>query len=122
MIKRFFLIESSRWSDDGSINPVVHAVVYSSVDTLTIKVLDFLKEHKEYLGDKYCESMDPSCLVESAVDSRLVSVIRKVSDFESSDISFDCPEWQVSYRIREIPVNENQWRSLRVLNNHAVIL
>lgn len=122
MVKKFYLIESSRWSNDGSINPVVHAVVYATVDTLTIKLLDFLKEHMSYIADKHCESIDSSCLVESVVDARLVAIIRKVGDLDSPDISFDCPEWQISYRIREVPVNENLWRSLRVLSNHKVIL
>ena len=122
MKKKFYLIESSKWSNDGSINPVVHAVVYSTVDSLTIKLTDFLRQHMEYIADKHCESMDPSNLVEAVIDSRLVNVIRRVSDFVSSDISFDCPEWQISYRIREVSVNDNQWRSLRILNNHRVVL
>ena len=122
MEKKFFLVESSRWSSDGTVNPVVHAVIYATKDSLAIRMLDFLQKHVELVMDRDCESLDVRYLTGSHVDARLVQAFRTICDSASDDISFDCPEWKESYRIRSIAINENYWRSQHMSPNQKVVL
>lgn len=122
MTYNFYLIESSYSSNDASINPVVHSVVYTTKDTLAIKMLDFLKEHIVYLQDQHCDELDVTYLTEPRVDARLVEVLQAICNMQADDLSFACPEWATSYRIRRLPLSQNHWHSLRVLHNHKVIL
>lgn len=122
MKKNFYLIESSTSSNDASINPLVHSAVYATKDTLAIKMLEFLKEHVEYVQTQNCDQLDVTYLTESCVDARLVAALQAICGMQGDDLSFDCPEWGTSYRIRKLPLSPNQWHSLRVLPNHKVIL
>ena len=119
---KFYLIESSRFSNDGTIDPVTHAVVYSTRDSLAIKILDFLQKHIQFVMDRDCESLDVRYLTESHVDSRLVHILREISTNTSDDISFDCPEWKESYRIRAIATDDDFWKSSSMNPNHKEVV
>lgn len=122
MERRLYLIESSQWSSNGAVNPVVHAVIYATRDSLAIRMLDFLQKHVEFVMDRDCEKLDVTHLTDSNVDARLVKVLHAISDSTSGDISFNCSEWGVSYRIRAITDMDNLWRSQHVSPNQKVVL